>query len=561
MIIRTLIAVAALLSSFVRPARAQCMFLERVHPRVPVLLYRFALRGAADTTVLDVTLEFSGNRTGVDTIAIPSQWAGVRLHSIRNLRAHGRGVEIDSIPGRSARLVRHAPDAAIKISYELTKDWTGPLNHPDEFQPVILPDYIEFTGSNALVQPQFALYTPVVVHFDWSRLPPSWTIATSFGTADAVSEEATERSGGRCQTHAGTWYDVGGALYAAGDFRLHRFAINQSPAVLAIRGTWLFSDSAVVAEVQRDVGLVRAFWHDDDFPYFLVTWAPFDRAHRSGDGSAFTNALWIYMSRLDSLSTQITQLTHESFHEWDPRRMGRVLFGEEQRIGWFREGFTAYYADVIAYRAGLISLGDVVRRVNRDLQNFSGSTDAYTRGDVIARWLDGAIRDHTNGKRSLDDVMHAMVREANRPLTLDRVLSTADRYLSSSDQATLRELATGTGAPPAALSAGALAPCVRVTLDSVYAFDPGFDVAASVAARRVTGVRAGGAAYSAGLRDDQPLLGWSFYNGHSERPVAFTVQIDSVRDRISYYPRGAGALAPQFHIPDGYVPQSGICGR
>jgi predicted metalloprotease with PDZ domain len=267
------------------------------------------------------------------------------------------------------------------------------------------------------------------------------------------------------------------------------------------------------------------------------------------------------MSRLDSLSTQITQLTHESFHEWNPRRMGRVPIGEERRIAWFHEGFTTYYADRIAYRAGLISLADVVKRANRDLQNFVGSNDPYTRGDVIARWLDGAIRDHSNGTRSLDDVMRDMVREADHPFTVERVLSTADRYLSRLDQVALRELATRTGAPPAMLSAGALAPCVRVTLDSVYAFDAGFDLRASVAARRVIGVRVGSAAYAAGLRDDQPLVGWSIFNGRSDRPATFMVRVDSTAEPISYFPRGAGAIAPQLHIVDGFVPRPRACGR
>jgi predicted metalloprotease with PDZ domain len=315
-----------------------------------------------------------------------------------------------------------------------------------------------------------------------------------------------------------------------------------------------------MTEIQRDVGLVRAFWHDDNFPYFLITWAPFDRDHGSGDGTAFTNAIWIFMSRLDSLSTQITQLTHESFHAWNPRRMGREPTGEEARIGWFHEGFTTYYADMIAYRAGLLPLDAVVRRANRDLSNFAGSRDAYTRGEVIALWLDGLIRDYSQGKRSLDTLMRDMVRNSKEPLTLERILSTANRYLPPSDQATLRELATGMGAPPATISAGALAPCVHVTLDSAYAFDAGFDVAASIRAHRVTDVRPGSAAYTAGLRDGQPLLGWSIYNGQAERQATFTIQADSARRRISYYPRGAGGLVPQLHIAADYAPRAGACG-
>lgn len=444
-------------------AQSQCTFSESSVLKRPVLAYRFALRTVADTTTLAVTLDFSSSPTGVDTLGVPTQSAGQRLHAMHSLRGLDAGVEIDTIPGRDARLVRHAPGARVRIAYELTNDWSGPFNHPYEFHPVIFADYLEVTGDNALAHPRFSdPYTPVTAFFDWTGLPESWALATSFGTA----ERATQRNT-RCQTFAGPWRDVNQALYAAGDFRVRRFTIGRQPAVLAIRGAYPYSDSAAVVEIQRDVGLVRDFWHDDRFPYFLVTWAPFDRDHNSGDGTAFTNGLWMFVSRLDSLPQQTTQLTHEAFHAWDPRRMGRESNGEESRIGWFHEGFTMFYADAIAYRAGLISLSSVVRRVNRDLQSFMGSNDPYVRGDVIARWLDGAIRERSDGQRSLDDVMRDLVRENDRPLTLDRVLATANRYLAARDSTTLRDLATGAGAPPSTFFAGELAPCVRVTGDSL----------------------------------------------------------------------------------------------
>ena len=561
---------AAVLSLSVgRTAMAQCTFSESSVPLRPVLVYRFRLHPAGDSTSLGITVQFPGSMTGLDTLGVPSQWAGERNHSMRDLHPVTSGVEIETIPGRDARLVRHAPGATVVLSYELIKDWIGPLDHPHEFHPIVFPDYIEFTADNALVHPRYGLYTPVIVHFDWSGVPASWTLATSFGTTEGAEAaggvEAQGKGTEHCQTYIGVWRDVFGGLYAAGDFRVHRFTILGEPAVLAIRGTWRFSDSEVIAEVQRDVGVVREFWHDKNFPYFLVTWAPFGRDHGSGDGSAFTNGLWIFMSRLDSLQTQITQLTHESFHEWDPRRMGRIPPGEERHLGWFHEGFTTYYADVIAYRAGLITLDAVVKRANRDIRNFPGSTDPYTRGDVIARWLDGEIRESSKGRRSLDDFMRDMVRGADQPLTVERVLSTADRYLPSRDRSALRDMATATGrgaqTVPDSFSAAALAPCARVTLDSVYTFDAGFDVFASVAARRTIGVRAGSAAYAAGLRDSEPLLGWTIYNGDSEREAHFTVKVDTVRERITYYPRGAGAVAPQLHIIEGYTPPTGSCGR
>lgn len=559
MTLRTVVGTATFLSlALTGAARSQCMFTQSSMPARPVIAYRFAVRGAGDSTVLGVALEFRGSTGGIDTLAIPVQWADQRLHAMRNLRALDRGVEIDSLPGEDLRFVRHAPGAEVRLSYDLIKDWTGALDHPYEFHAVIFPDYVEVTGANALVYPLVGSYTPVIVHFDWSAVPVSWALATSFGTAEGGAGSRGER----CQTFIGTWSDVAESLYTAGEFRVLHFTISDKPAVLAIRGTWPYTDSAVVAEIQRDIGAVRDFWHDDNFPYFLVTWAPFDRDHGSSDGTAFANALWMFVSRLDAVASHIPTITHEGFHAWDPRRMGRVPDGEARKLVWFREGFTAFYADWIAYRAGFIPLADVVKRANRNLRAFAGSTDPYTRGDVIAWWLDGAIRDNSKNTHSLDEVMRAMVREANQPFTLERVLATADRYLTATDQATLRALVTGNGALPSPFSAGALAPCVRATLDSVYGFDAGFDVQASIGAHRVIGVREGSAAYAAGLRDGQRLAGPSIYFGDADKPAAFTILNDSTKTRISYLPRGAGSVAPQLHvISDSGVMQAGACGR
>jgi hypothetical protein len=101
----------------------------------------------------------------------------------------------------------------------------------------------------------------------------------------AVSRLAT-----RCQSYSGPWSGVRQALFAAGEFRIHRFQVGARPAVLAIRGEWTFSDDEAITDIQKAVGIVREFWHDDNFPYFLVTLKPFDNDSGQGDGSAFTNA-------------------------------------------------------------------------------------------------------------------------------------------------------------------------------------------------------------------------------------------------------------------------------
>jgi predicted metalloprotease with PDZ domain len=369
-------------------------------------------------------------------------------------------------------------------------------------------------------------------------LPPAWSLATSFGT----SADGT----GRCQSYTGPWGAVHQALFAAGDFRIHRFLIGQRAAALAVRGQWTFTDDVAIADIQKVVGIIRDFWHDDSFPYFLVTLKPYDR-DGSSDGSAFTNAFWLYMSPHDPFTSQLTQLSHEAFHAWDPRKMGALSDAQDSIIGWFHEGFTQYYAELLVYRAHLMPLATYVDNVNRDLRDFPTSSSPYIRGRVVALWLDAQIRAASNDTLSLDNLMFDMVRGAGAPLTQARILETAERYLPAESRGQLARMIEPGGGEPTSL-ARALTPCVSATIDTLPTFDIGFDLAASRAARRVSGVVQGGPAYRAGLRDGQAVTGFSVYNNQPDRMAKITVQGDTGSVVIAYYPRGASISVPQLHI-------------
>jgi predicted metalloprotease with PDZ domain len=407
------------LTAMATPGLAQCRFPATAKGRV--LTYTFDPTVTEAGTVLHVNLKLQGGSSAQENIEVPVEWAGETLHGVTNIRAVSAGAVVADTASPARKTVRHPPNQEVVLTYDVVKDWTGRFRHPAEFHGALMPEYIELNGENALVKPVLAASARVTVRFDWQKLPASWVLATSFGTS---SEPV-----GRCQSYSGAWSGVAQALFAAGDFRVHRFQIGGRPAVLAVRGEWTFSDEEVVADIQKSVGVVRDFWHDHNSPYFLVTLKPFDNDSGDGDGSQFTDAYWLYLSRRDSISDQLPVLVHETFHAWNPRRMGDAS-SEENAIEWFREGFTTYYGYLLAYRAGLIDLPEYVENVNRDLRDSAGSGNAYVRGRLIALWLDREIRKDSGGKRSLDQVMYDMVRGAPRPLTQARILETADRYLS-----------------------------------------------------------------------------------------------------------------------------------
>jgi predicted metalloprotease with PDZ domain len=439
------------------------------------------------------------------------------------------------LPG--SKIVRHVPNQDVVLTYDVVRDWTGAFRPPAQFHATMLPEYIEFTGDNALIHPKMSAQALATVHFDWTKLPASWILATSFGT--------TSNSVGRCQSYSGKFGAVEQALFAAGEFRVHRFQIGVRPVILAIRGQWTFSDEEAIANVQKAVGIVRDFWHDDNFPYFLVTLKQFDTDSGQGNGSAFTNAFWLYLSRRDSISDKLWLLIHEAFHGWDPQRMGPPEASSE--IAWFAEGFVRYYSYLLAFRARHLSVPDYLDIMNRSLREFSGSTDGGVRGRVIALWLDQRIRRDSGGKSSLDTVMYDMVGDAAKPLTQDRILETAGRYLSPASRTELAHtVEPGYRMPDLEAASG---PCVRGSVDEIPTFDLGFDLAASRAAGSVSGVEPGGPAFQAGLRNGQRLSGrLSVHNGQTEEMAIVTVQNSDGQRAIEYYPRGKPVKVMQYHL-------------
>ena len=93
--------------------------------------------------------------------------------------------------------------------------------------------------------------------------------------------------------------------------------------------------------------------------------------------------------------------------------------------------------------------------------------------------------------------------------------------------------------------ADALLPELRGQSRTVYAFDPGFDVAASVQARRVIGLRAGSPAARAGLREGDTLVAASIRDD-PDVPVRLTVRRDGKLHTIRYLPRGRAMVVVQF---------------
>jgi predicted metalloprotease with PDZ domain len=183
-----------------------------------------------------------------------------------------------------------------------------------------------------------------------------------------------------------------------------------------------------------------------------LPWANGDgMEHRNS--TILTSSSTIRTSRLDLLTT----FSHEFFHAWNverirPRSLEPFNFDDTNLSGelWLGEGFTNYYGALILKRSGLHtarafaqSMGaaiDVVvnsparslrsavemsqmapfvdRAGSSDRTNFDNTVISYyTWGSVIGLGLDLTLREKSDGRIGLDDVMRGLWEKFGRPGT------------------------------------------------------------------------------------------------------------------------------------------------
>ena len=513
--------------------------------RVPSIAFRFQPIRVSEQRAFHVVVTFRAGEA-LTKIVVPTTFGGASHleAAIQNLKVNAPEATLEDGDSAGNRKLKARAGERVELEYDLVSNQAGQFRHPAEHRPIINADYFLFNTDNALVFPEFPPSGMVRATFDFRALPKGIPLLTSFGINKRVIRVRVP------------WFRVDDALFAGGDFRVTQSHENGSTLVLAARGKWRFTDAEAFATVRKVMDTENCFWHVRPIPYFLVTLAPFDEDSRDNDGSGFTDAFALFLSRQDTFDADRVRLVaHEMFHHWNPMSMGPQAADEVAQ--WFTEGFTIYYGGVIPLRSRLTSFQDYLAYMNRWLRRYQlspmrkftkaqwgdvshtsgpGYELSYARGAAVALWADAAIRARSGGKASLDDVMYEMLKEAQPPdnppeLTENRVIGAFAGYLSADQMGQLRAIVVEGADVPLPQKLGNCAERKDVTRTVV---DPGFDEATSLDKKRMTGVDPNGPAYRAGIRDGQDLFRWSIYGGDPTKDVVLGVMVDGSRKTVHY---------------------------
>lgn len=236
-------------------------------------------------------------------------------------------------------------------------------------------------------------------------------------------------------------------------------------------------------------------------------------------------------------------------HRWIGGRLRvKVATGEPPQAGaWFSEGVARFVAREVLWALGTLSTDDYAAEINAHLAEVAtaplrnasnaevaaaaagGDVEAHAllvaRGVLVATRLNAEIQTRHAGRRSLQTVLQELVAEARAKRTgefpLEAFMKGLVVELGEAGVAGFREAIFLNGKAPA-IPAAALGKCFTRGPRRYVRFDVGFDVKASRNGQ-VRGVRPGGPAARAGVREGETLVSLVGLSRDPYQPVEVTL--------------------------------------
>ena len=352
---------------------------------------------------------------------------------VRRVTAHdatGRELPVRKIDKTTWRIYR--AESGAEIEYDILADQPGP------YGAQLNPEHAFFNLAQVLMYPTDARDSLMTVTF--TDLPADWDVATVLPSLTPGEPARMGRFSARNYDHlvdapvemgkfARVDFEEGGARY--------HLAIHADPADY---------DPNAVREMVRKTVASEVSWMDDrPFGDFLFIY----HFPRTGGGGgmehAYSTAIDVPADRLREDPYALPSVTaHEFFHLWNVKRIRPAslepidyLHENFTTALWFSEGFTNTAADYIMLRTGawneqqfLVALSHEIYRLESrpavriqsaeessldtwfdkypQYRTPQRSIDYYNKGEILGILLDLAIRDATQGAKSLRDLFRWM---------------------------------------------------------------------------------------------------------------------------------------------------------
>ena len=262
-------------------------------------------------------------------------------------------------------------------------------------------------------------------------------------------ESATSLSAINKRKHiytAENWDELVDSPIVVGDLEIKELVTNSKQKHYLVNvGDYRFWDIDEASEaVSKIVNSQQEFWGIDPLikPYYFLNLVVESRGGLEHKHSTALMHNRYVMKNRDDWTNWLNLVAHEYFHAWNvkrlrPKALGPFDYEKENYTSelWFSEGLTTYYANLLNYRAGLITKKEFLKKYAGYIQGLSkiagqttrsvadASFDAwirhyrpdenssnatvsyYSKGAMLGLVLDAHIRKNTKNKKSLDNLM------------------------------------------------------------------------------------------------------------------------------------------------------------
>lgn len=278
-----------------------------------------------------------------------------------------------------------------------------------------------------------------------------------------------------------------------------------------------------------------------------------------------THSVLLHVAVADTWSAPLRIATAvETLHAWIGERLwiGPEEASRVHEGAWFADGFARYLARDLLFRFGLVTPLELAAEVNSlesvlAMSQFANETNVnlaartkesgvvqtlVARGALYATYVDAAIRQKTQNKRTLNDVIRALYKKAAEkkgPLNTSAWTEALQAELGPSGPKDFAKIIEKGGAID--LPSNALGPCFKKEARTYAQYDLGFDDGASRQTKppKVVGVRKDGPAYRAGLRDGMEIVNLQRNPGRSDVEAVVLIAKGEKTEAIRYEPAGA----------------------
>ena len=352
---------------------------------------------------------------------------------VRWIRAHdakGNELPIRKLDKTTWR-ISHAESGA-EVEYEVY------ANDPGPYGAYVDREHAFLNLAEVLMYPVDARDAPVTLAF--VDVPKDWRIATALPSLDGSTSEKsrvfTARDFDRLvdgpidigDFHEKS-FDEGGARY--------RIVVDADPADYSLDALTEMVHKVVASEVD--------WMGDRPFTEYLFL---YHFPHAPGGGGmehAYSTAIDVSADRLADDPFAVPSVTaHEFFHLWNVKRirpasLEPIDYTKENytRALWFSEGVTSTVADLTLVRTGIMTEQQYLTGLSHEIRTLQmrpahktqsveeasldtwfdkypqyrlpeRSISYYNKGEIVGVLLDLALRQATNGQKSLRDLFHWM---------------------------------------------------------------------------------------------------------------------------------------------------------